>query len=1023
MFLILPVLVVCLLAAQQQAIVASFSAPQRSRSTKILIDDVASIDRRKSPALWRLLDFEDSQETSRTMVHEQQQQQQQQLDVDDTARSYLYFPKKPEIMSPAGGWPQLRAAVANGADAVYLGLTAFSARARAANFDHDDLIQAVAYCHKYQVQVYVALNTLVFDHELDEVSELVQRCVAANVDAVIVQDLGLCRLIQQICPTLPIHSSTQQSITDADGVQFCHDQHGATRVVLSRELSLAEIRHVTKRIQTTISTAQTTQQQQQQQHPVVEIETFVHGALCVSYSGQCFSSEAWGGRSANRGQCAQACRLPYGLIQNGILRDTQDMKYLLSPQDLSGIEQVPDLIKAGVACLKIEGRLKDAQYVAATTRAYRNAVDEAWQELTGEGAVEKDFSECHVSSLELTQLFSRGQDETHLGLTPGFFDGTHHQRLVRGRSPRHRGVHVGRVLKGSSPRSGIAIQVDAQWVNDDSILKLGDGIVIDRGLAEEEELGGPVFSIENMGRGVFQLDLSRGAIKKWKAHDGKRRPDQPSLVPVGGHVWKTHDAVVERKFRRMSEAEPPKLLVQVKVVGSIGSPLQVIITNGIQTVVGETDDVLQQAEGSGMDAGKVQKAIGTKPFEGEWAIAEGIDLSGLDQAAWCPVSWIKEARRRAVHSWEQVHATLTEQQKEANLEMKSAPFLQGEPSRLLQRSVARLATHVTETPTETSLSVLCRNLDQVDAICKLIESGDDSGKVDEIVIDFLEVDGMREAMNRIRATEKRINAVVASPRILKPEEGGIWKSLLSLEPDALLIRSTGLLHRMRTLGNTTVNVGTATEEHWVAVPILLGDFSLNAANALTVSELLSAGLERVTASYDLNANSIAQMGEFLGPSLSSKLEVVVHCKMPIFHTEHCVFARFLTKGNSFLDCGHVCTRNTIHLRDERGLDNLVLADMGCRNTVFSAQAQSGVHSLKQWQAAGIRRFRIELVDEGPEDSVEVVRAYSDCAAGFIKASVVWDLLQDIRDSNGRSAGVSLGSFRNNQERRAGEIAS
>jgi U32 family peptidase len=316
-----------------------------------------------------------------------------------------------------------------------------------------------------------------------------------------------------------------------------------------------------------------------------------------------------------------------------------------------------------------------------------------------------------------------------------------------------------------------------------------------------------------------------------------------------------------------------------------------------------------------------------------------------------------------------------------------------------------------------------KHLDQVDAICTLIDSGDDSGKVDEIVIDFLEVDGMREAMNRIRATEKRINAVVASPRILKPEEGGIWKSLLSLEPDALLIRSTGLLHRMRTLGNTTVNVGTATEEHWVAVPILLGDFSLNAANALTVAELLSAGLERVTASYDLNANSIAQMGEFLGPSLSSKLEVVVHCKMPIFHTEHCVFARFLTKGNSFLDCGHVCTRNTIHLRDERGLDNLVLADMGCRNTVFSAQAQSGVHSLKQWQAAGIRRFRIELVDEGPEDSVEVVRAYSDCVAGFIKAGVVWDQLQDIRDSNGRSAGVSLGSFRNNQERRAGEIAS
>ena len=423
-----------------------------------------------------------------------------------------------------------------------------------------------------------------------------------------------------------------------------------------------------------------------------------------------------------------------------------------------------------------------------------------------------------------------------------------------------------------------------------------------------------------------------------------------------------------------------------------------------------------------MSPDKVRKAIGTKPFDGEWAIIAGdIDLSGLDEAAWCPISWIKEARRRAVDSWEELHATLVKQEKERHQnEADECEPVQGAPSKLLQHSLQALGGVQIEAP-ETGLSVLCRNFEQVDAICKLIESGDESGKVDEIIIDFLEVDGMRDAMTRIRAGEQPIHAVVASPRILKPEEGGIWKSLLSLEPDSLLIRSTGLLHRMRALGDTTVNVGTASEEHWVRIPTLLGDFSLNAANALTASELLLAGLQRVTASYDLNANSIANMGELLGP-MASRLEVVVHCKMPIFHTEHCVFARFLTKGDSFLDCGHACTRNTIHLRDERGLDNLVLADMGCRNTVFAAQAQSGVHSIQQWQTAGIRRFRIELVDEGPEDSTELVRAYADCLQGFIKPSAVWDQLQDIRDSNGRAAGISLGSFRNNQERRAGEIS-
>ena len=236
----------------------------------------------------------------------------------------------------------------------------------------------------------------------------------------------------------------------------------------------------------------------------MEVEAFVHGALCVSYSGQCFSSEAWGGRSANRGQCAQACRLPYGLIRNGELVDLQDMTYLLSPQDLCGLEQVEDLIRAGVSCLKIEGRLKDENYVAATTRAYRNAVDSVWGKIIEErGGIDSENNsvrmralESHetISKEELAQLFSRGQDEYNDGLTAGFFKGSQHQTLVRGRSPRHRGIHVGRVAEGTSPRNGIIITS-----NDfRSSLKHGDGIVIDRGMPQEEELGGPIFDIQHV---------------------------------------------------------------------------------------------------------------------------------------------------------------------------------------------------------------------------------------------------------------------------------------------------------------------------------------------------------------------------------------------------------------------------------------------------------------------------------------------------------------------------------------------
>ena len=282
-----------------------------------------------------------------------------------------------------------------------------------ANFNPKQLVEAVRIAHASGVRVFVALNTLVFQGELPEVAAWISLCDQVGVDALIVQDLGVTKMVQHIAPNLEVHASTQQTVTNTDGVLHAHQRGGANRVVLGRELSVKEISSVTKELGL--------------EHQV-EVETFVHGALCVSYSGQCFSSEAWGGRSANRGQCAQACRLPYGLIQNGNLVDLKDMSYLLSPQDLCGLDHVPDLVRAGVSCLKIEGRLKDAKYVAATTRAYRHAVDLAWESLVKERSGRDSSSLVHrrvletdetVTKEELTQLFARGQDEAHNGLVSG----------------------------------------------------------------------------------------------------------------------------------------------------------------------------------------------------------------------------------------------------------------------------------------------------------------------------------------------------------------------------------------------------------------------------------------------------------------------------------------------------------------------------------------------------------------------------------------------------------------------------
>ena len=247
----------------------------------------------------------------------------------------MQSPRKPEVMSPAGYWPQLRAAIDAGADAVYFGLKHFSARAKV-GFDIEELPEVMGTLHARGVRGFVTFNTLVFEQELKQAADSIAAIARAGADALIIQDLGIAKLARRIAPDIEIHASTQMSITSAEGVAFARTL-GVDRVTLARELSLAEIRAIAAASD-------------------CELEIFVHGALCVAYSGQCFSSEAWGGRSANRGQCAQTCRLPYDLLVDGGHTPLGDARYLLSPGDLYSLEHIPEIIQSGVSTLKIEGR-------------------------------------------------------------------------------------------------------------------------------------------------------------------------------------------------------------------------------------------------------------------------------------------------------------------------------------------------------------------------------------------------------------------------------------------------------------------------------------------------------------------------------------------------------------------------------------------------------------------------------------------------------------------------------------------
>ena len=257
-----------------------------------------------------------------------------------------------ELLSPVGDFECLKAAVQNGADAVYFGAGSFNARAFATNFDDEALENAITYAKLRGVKTNLTLNTLIKNDEMESAINLAKKAYELGINAIIVQDLGLARYLIKNFPDLAIHGSTQMSVHSLEGV-LALQKMGFSRVVLSRELSLEEIEYICK-------------------NSDIEIEVFVHGALCISYSGQCLFSSMVGGRSGNRGKCAQPCRLPYELLEND---KTIDKGYLLSPRDLCGLDYLPQLVNSGVSCLKIEGRMKTPEYVATVTRIYRKYLD------------------------------------------------------------------------------------------------------------------------------------------------------------------------------------------------------------------------------------------------------------------------------------------------------------------------------------------------------------------------------------------------------------------------------------------------------------------------------------------------------------------------------------------------------------------------------------------------------------------------------------------------------------------------
>lgn len=847
----------------------------------------------------------------------------------------------PELLAPAGDRAALEAAVRAGANAVYFGLHGFNARARATNFDVAELGATMRWLHEHGARGYVTLNTLVFDSELASVEAAVRACAEAGVDAVIVQDLGVARLARAIAPDLPIHASTQMTCTDASSVELAREV-GATRVILARELSLDDISKI-------------------RQGTDVEVEVFVHGALCISYSGQCLTSEAIGGRSANRGACAQACRLPYELVVDGERVGTGDNAYLLSPEDLETSALVPDLVRLGVSSLKIEGRLKGPEYVAATTRLYRKAIDAS----VGAGVAPTD--EERRAAL---QTFTRGSG-------PGFFPGVDHQRLVEGRACDHRGLEIGR-LRAIEPfrgRTSIVMKLHVE-------LSRGDGILVEGGFASEGEIGGRVWALAVGGTEVERAKAG-DVVHVWLGPDVKLSADIAVETETGAapkarkrarRIFRTGDPQGAKKILAELADAPSKTPLDLRIAGRIG---EMFVLEG-RTTAGafarvSGDAAVEEARNAPLDAAALRAKLGKlgdSPFE-----LRSLDI-GLPAGTIVPVSALNRARRALVAALGEAAATAHATTRVSHTDLVGAALPPAGPM------------------APPGLFVLCRTVEQATAAL-------DAG-AEGVYLDFLELTGTGDALRLLR--ERGAFVGVAPPRIRKPGEEKIDRYVASLAPDAILVRGLGAL---RELAATPLDANGKR-------PLAIGDFSLNVTNRLTASEVLARGLSAFTPSFDLDA---AQLVDLLsgapsptatraGVAFGPWAEVIVHHPMALFHMEHCVIAALLSEGKDFRTCGRPCDRHQVSLRDRAGMDHPVEADVGCRNTVFHARPQSAVQLVPQLAAAGVTRFRIELVRENAADVTRLVQAYKRAIESPARAHDVW---AELRTEGGY--GVVKGSLR------------
>lgn len=822
-----------------------------------------------------------------------------------------------ELLAPAGSREALHAAVENGADAVYLGGKLFNARQQADNFDIDVLREELNYSHARGVSIYLTMNTLISDHEMKQALEFAVQARSAGIDGIIVQDLGLVAALRHIMPDMPLHASTQMTVYDIAGVRVLEEM-GLKRVVLARELTLEEASKIA-------------------QHTSLEVEAFIHGALCVCYSGQCLMSSMIGGRSGNRGKCAQPCRLPFQLV--GLCPEsTQSNRYLLSPKDICSLDFIGDILSSGISSLKIEGRMKSPEYVATVVRIYRKYIDIAMERISrgDAGQPEIDKADRH----DLLQIFNRG------GFSEGYMKGKTGADMMSFEKPNNSGIYLGKTQAYDYRSQMISIRLEDN-------ISVGDGIEVWTGSSDSP--GGTVSTIR---KGKQEL-MSAG-----KGDLVQIGPIRVRIAAAAG-VYKTSDIVLNRIAREsFSGRNTKRIEIEGQVFLRAGKPLMLSVEDHSgHRVTAEGTVSSEKAINRPLMPKRLEEQLrktGATPFDFgrlEVDIEEGLSI---------PVSEINEVRRQALDRLLEARADryAGERSDTGISERLEEVFIQSDKIRPAKAKNPEISLYFYKWDRNTTVTGF--GADRVYLPFAAFEKPGFTDSVSVLKAEGAQVFGWIPSITRGNY-EKLIKRFLER----QSKAGGTGKTG---EPGR-----SGIFEDSNFDGILAGNIGTFADFLESGLR-LAGDISLNLFNALSVRKVSKLGLESTALSLEMTLQQIHE----LASSLSSRpaLEAAVYGRLPLMISEYCPVGCTAGGYRSTSKCSGCCSNGEYMLKDRLGVEFPVLCDrVDCRSTILNSTVLFVPDCISSLRKAGIDIFRLYILDERPEEIKELVKLFRAAAAG------------------------------------------